>query len=147
MEAFCRHPPSPDIGEREAVELLVGDPARMVEVSQLADQHEVLAAGKGLVDRCELAGEADRLADVGGLRGDVEPVHHGAAVVSLEQRGEDLHDGCLAGSVGAEHSEDAAPRNVEIDAAQHLEIADARISATSPSSSSSCSERSLPTAR
>jgi hypothetical protein len=65
----------------------------MVEVPQLGDQNEVLAAGKDLVDRCELASEADRLADVGGLRGDVEPVHDGAAGVRLEQRREILRGG------------------------------------------------------
>ena len=68
-------------------------------------------------------GEADRLADVGGLRDDVEPVHHRRAAVGPEQRGEDLHDGGLAGPVGAEQGEDAARRHVEVDAAKHLEVA------------------------
>ena len=117
-----RRPAFAGVGESETVELLVGDPARMIEVAQLGDQHEVLAPGENLVDRCELAGEADRFAHVGALRGHVEPVDQGTPGVSLKQRGEDLDDRGFAGSVGAEQSHDAAPLDVEVDAAQHVEV-------------------------
>ena len=50
-----RHPPSPGVGEREAVEHVVGDPARLVEVPKLGDQHQVLASGEDVVDRGELS--------------------------------------------------------------------------------------------
>ena len=62
------------VGEREAGEQVVGDPARVREAPQLGDQHEVLPPGEDLVDGGELPGEADRLADLRGLGGDVEAV-------------------------------------------------------------------------
>ena len=92
-------------------------------MAQRGDQHQVLASGEDLVNGCELPGEADRLADLGGLRDDVEAVHQARSAVSLEQRGEDLDDGGLAGPVGAEQGEDAARRHVEVDAAKHFEVA------------------------
>ncbi len=45
-----------------------------VEVPQLGDEHEVLAAAKDLVDGGELAGQAEGLPDLRRLRGDVEAV-------------------------------------------------------------------------
>ena len=47
--------------ERELLEQLVGPGVDLVavEVRELADQHEVLAAGEVLVDRGVLAGEPD----------------------------------------------------------------------------------------
>ena len=59
-----RRPAVAGIGEREAGEQVVGDRARVLQVAQLRDQHEVLPAGEHLVDRGELAGQADRLAYV-----------------------------------------------------------------------------------
>ena len=64
----ARHPLIPRAGEREAVEHVVGDLARLVEVPEPGDQHQVLAPGEDVVDRGELPGEADRLADVGAVR-------------------------------------------------------------------------------
>ena len=57
-----------------------------------------------------------------GLRGDVEAVDAGGPRVGLEQRRQDLHDRGLARPVGAEQGEDAAPRHVEVDAAQHPQL-------------------------
>ena len=117
------HPPPPGVVEREAGEQVVGDSARLVEVPQLGDQHQVLPSGEDVVNGGELPGEADRAPDVGGLRDDVEAVHHGRAAIGPEKRREDLDEGGLAGPVGAEKGEDAARRHVQVDAAKHLEVA------------------------
>jgi hypothetical protein len=53
---------------------------------------------------------------------DIEPVHAGGALVGLEQGGQDPDDGGLAGAVRAQQREDAAPLDVEVDAAQDLEV-------------------------
>ena len=87
------------------------------------DEHEVLPPGEDLVDGGELSGEADRLPHLGRLRGDVVPVDGDGPAVGLEQRGQDPHHGRLAGSVGAEQGEDAAPRHAEVDAAEHRVVA------------------------
>ena len=55
------------------------------------------------------------------LRRDVEAVDAGRPRVRLEQRGQDPHGRGLARPVGAEQGEDAAPRDLEVHAAQHLE--------------------------
>ena len=90
-----------------------------VEVPQLGDEHQVLPPGEDLVHGGELSGQADRLAYLRRLRGDVEAVDGGRPRIRLEQRGEDPDDRGLARPVGAEQGEDAAPRHVEVDAAQH----------------------------
>ena len=54
--------------------------------------------------------------------GDIEAVDAGRPRVGLEQRGQDLHDRGLARPVGAEQGEDAAPRHVEVHAAQHVQL-------------------------
>ena len=117
-----RHLPRRRVGQREAVEQVVRDRARVLEVPQPGDQHEVLPPGEDLVDGRELSGEADRLPHVRRLRGDIEAVDAGSARVGPEQRGQDLHDRGLAGPVRAEQGEDAAPRHVEVHAAQHLQL-------------------------
>ena len=83
--------PAAGLGEREAREQVVGDPAGVLQVPQLSDQHEVLAAGEDLVDRGELPGEADRLAHV------LRPARRrrsratvGGAGIRLQQRRQDL---------------------------------------------------------
>ena len=53
------------VGEREAGQQVVGDRSRVLQVTELRDQHEVLAAGEHFVDGGELPGQADRLADIG----------------------------------------------------------------------------------
>ncbi len=74
------------VGEREAGEEVVRDRGRVVQVAQLGDQYEVLPSAEYLVDRGELAGQADRLAHIAGLAGDVEALDCGGARVRLQQR-------------------------------------------------------------
>ena len=116
-----RHLPAGRVGEREPLEQVVGDRARVLEVSQLRDQHEVLPTAEDLVHGGELAGQAEGLPHVSGLRGDVEPVDVGRPRIRLEQRGQDPHDGGLARAVRAEQGEDATPLHLEVDAAQDVE--------------------------
>ena len=106
----------------EALEQVVRDRARVLEVPQPGDQDEVLPPAEDLVDGRELSGEADGLPHVRSLRGDIEAVDAGSPRVGLEQRGQDLHDRGLARPVRAEQGEDAAPRDVEVDAAQHVQL-------------------------
>ena len=96
------------IGEVEVVEQIGGGPSRVGDVAQLADEHEVLAGGEDVVDRGELSGHADVLADLGGLGRHVEPGNGRRAAVGLDQRGEDVDDGGLARAVGAEQGEHRA---------------------------------------
>ena len=117
-----RHLPRGRVGQREPIEQVVRDRARVLDLPQLGDQHEVLAPAEDFVDGRELSGEADRLPHVRRQRGDVEAVDADCPGVGLEQRGQDLHDRGLAGPVGAEQGEDAAPRHVEVHAAQHLQL-------------------------
>ena len=117
-----RHLPGGRVGQREPVEQVIGDLARVLEVPQLGDQHEVLATGEDFVDGGELSGEADGLPHVRRLLGDVEPVDAGGARVGLEQCGQDLHDRGLPRPVRAEQGEDAAPRHVEVHAPQHMQL-------------------------
>ena len=122
----------PRLGEREAGEQVVGDRARVLQVAQPGDQHQVLPAGEHLVDRGELAGQADRLAHVAGIRGDVEAVDRGGARVGLQQRREDPHQRGLAGAVRAEQREDAPRPHVEVDAPQHLQVLERLLDAPHP---------------
>ena len=117
-----RHPSVRRLGELEAGQQVVGDLPDVVQVPQPGHQHEVLAPGEDLVHGRELPGEADGLPHVGRLRGDVEAIDGRRPRVGLEQRGQDLHDRGLAGTVGAEQGEDAAPRHVEVHAAQHAQL-------------------------
>ena len=119
-----RDAPSASFDEREADEQLVSDPSGLAEAAQPGDQLQVLAAGQDVVDRRELAGEADRLADLRGLCDDVEPVHGSRAAVGPEQRREDLHDRRLARAVRTEEGEDAARLDFEVDASQDRDIAE-----------------------
>ena len=91
-----RHLPRGRVGQREPIEQVIGDRARVLEVPQPGDQHQVLPPAEDLVDGRELSGQADGLAHVGGLGGDVEAVDAGRPRVRLEQRGQDPHDRGLA---------------------------------------------------
>ena len=53
------------VGEREAGQQVVGDPAGVLQVPQPGHQHQVLPTGEDLVDGRELAGEADGLPHLG----------------------------------------------------------------------------------
>ena len=96
-----------------------------LEVEQRTDQLEVLAPGEQLVDARVLAGEADLLADAGGLRGDVVAATIARAPSAFEQRREDAHRRGLAGAVGAEHAEHGTGPRREIDAVQRLGVPEA----------------------
>ena len=114
--------PSGGIGEVEPFEQLDGPGAGVGrrQVEQLADQHEVLHAGEVLVDRGVLAGQADRLADLARLAGDVETGDPGRAGVGLEQRRQDADRGGLAGAVGPEDAEHGAGAGRQVDAVEGL---------------------------
>jgi hypothetical protein len=101
-------------------------------VTQSGDQHEVLPAGEHVIDRGELAGQADRLAHLAGLRGDVEAVHRGGARVGLQQRRQDPHQRGLARTVRAEQREDAPRPHVEVDAPQHVQVLERLLDALHP---------------
>ena len=117
-----RYPPLGRVGQREPLEQVLGDPSRIGQVSKPRHQHEVLPPAEDLVDGRELSGETDRLAHLRPLRRDVEAVDAGRPTVRLEQRGQDLHDRGLACSVRAEQGEDAPGRDVEVHAAEHLQL-------------------------
>src|SRR5438477_343833 len=72
-----------------------------------------------------LAGEADRGAHGVGLAGDVETEHRRVAGVGREQGRKDAHGGRLAGAVGAEEAEDRPGRDLEIDAVEGGDVAEA----------------------
>ncbi len=116
------HPPVRRVGELEAGQQVIGDLAGALQVPQPGHQHQVLPPGEDLVDRRELPGEADRLPHVRRLRGDTEAINGGHPRVGLEQRGQDIHDRGLARAVRAEQGENAAPRHLEIHAAQHTQL-------------------------
>jgi hypothetical protein len=117
-----RRPPATRLGQREAPQQVIGDRAGLFEVPQPGDQDQVLPPGEDLVDRRELPGEADGLAHARGLRGDVEAVDPGRPGVGLQQGGQDRDHRGLAGPVRAEQGEDAAPRDLEVHAAQHAQL-------------------------
>ncbi len=117
-----RCPPGARLGQREAPQQVIRDRAGVLEVPQPGDQDEVLPPAEDLVDGRELPGEADGLAYVGGLRRDIEAVDPGGPRVGRQQRGQDLHDRGLARPVRAEQGEDAAPRHLEVHAAQHAQL-------------------------
>ena len=102
----------------------VGDGVRLGQVPQPCHQHEVLAAGQDLVDGRELAGEADRRPDARRVGRDVEPGDDGRSRVGAQQRAEDLHEGRLAGPVGAQQRDHAPPRDGEPDVLQDLLVAE-----------------------
>ena len=78
-----RHPPRGRVGQRETIEQVIRDRARVLEVPQPGDQHEVLPPAEDLVDGRELSGEADGLPHVRSLRGDIEAVDAGSPRVGL----------------------------------------------------------------
>ena len=110
------------LGELEAGQQVIRDLAGAFQVPQPGHQHQVLPPGEDLVHGRELPGEAEGLPHLRTLPGDVEAIHGGRPRVGLEQRGQDIHDRGLARAVGAEQGEDAAPRHVEVHAAQHAQL-------------------------
>jgi hypothetical protein len=94
------------------------------ESQEAAEQDQVLPAGELLVDRRELAGEADQLPDRVGLRHDVVPEDRRAPGVGGDQGGEHPDRGGLARAVGAEHAVDGAGRPREVDTVDGAGVAE-----------------------
>ena len=101
--------------------------SRPAEVEQPADH----APGSGvpvsvLVDRRVLAGQPDRLADLGAASATTSwPSTRARAPVGAQQRGQDADGGRLAGAVGAEHAEHRASPRREVDPVERLGVAEA----------------------
>lgn len=110
------------IRQTERGEQVVGDLPGVGQMPQLRDEHEVLASGEDLVDRGELSGEADALAHSDRVCGHIHALHRRGSGIRLQQGGEDAHHGGLTGAVRAEEGEDAALLDLEVDAAQHVQI-------------------------
>src|SRR4029453_17175440 len=106
------------VGQPERVEkfagALGGRPVR--ETQQAPDQDEVLAPAELLVHGGELPGEADRGAHRVRVLDYVVPQDPGGAGVGPEQGGQHAQGGGLAGTVGAEHPEDGARADGQVDA-------------------------------
>jgi DNA-binding SARP family transcriptional activator len=83
---------------------------------QPADQHQVLGAGEGLVDRRVLAGQPDELADLVCRVRDAVTEHRGLARVRGDQGGEHADNGGLARPVRAEQPENLALGDGQVDA-------------------------------
>jgi hypothetical protein len=111
----------------ELVEQLGGASDRLApgHAAELADHHEVLAAGERGVDGRILCGDADAPAHLGRLAHHVEAGDTGRARVGLRQRGEDAHGRRLARAVRAEHAEDRTGCRGEVDAGERLGVAEA----------------------
>jgi hypothetical protein len=110
--------PSGRVRDAERVEQLVrprpgGGPA---VAQQPAEQHEVLPAGELLVDRRQLAGEADQAADRVRLGHHVVPEHAGRTRVRLDQGGQHPDRRRLPGAVGPEDAVDGTGRHGQVDA-------------------------------
>jgi hypothetical protein len=108
------------VGKVEAFQQRVDGAASPVaaQVQQVGHQVQVLLAGQQVVDGGELAGDADGGTDGVGFGGDVAPCDADLAGVGFDQGGQDLHDGGLAGAVGAQQGEHGALGDGEVDAVQ-----------------------------
>ena len=81
-------------------------------------------AGEVLVDRGVLPGHADELADHVRVSTDVDAEDAGLAAVDRQQGREHLEGRGLAGAVGAEHAEDLAATDLEVDPVDRPEVAE-----------------------
>ncbi len=88
------------------------------------DEHEVLLAGQVVVQARVLAGQADALADLPGVRDHVEPEDAGAAAVGAGEGAQGPYRGGLAGAVGAEHAQDGPGGGGEVDAVEGPDVAE-----------------------
>ncbi len=115
------HPPVPGIHELERVEQLARPAARVPppEARQPGDQGQVLVAGSEVVERRELAGQADAAAHLVALADDVEPGDAGVPFVGDDQCRQHPHGRRLSRAVGPEEGEDAACRDSQIDPVDH----------------------------
>ena len=94
------------------------------EALEPAEEVEVLGGGQQLVDRGVLAGDPQELADDVRVAAYVDPEDLRVARLHREQRGQHLHQGRLAGAVGAEHAEDLTAADLEVDAVDGAVVAE-----------------------
>jgi hypothetical protein len=87
------------------------------------DHLEILTAGQNLVDRGELACEADLAADTERIGGDVAAEHNRTTRLRHEQRRERAHERRLAGAVRAQQREHVAPGRDQIEAVERDDLA------------------------
>ena len=97
--------------------------SRAPQPAELADHDQVLAAGESVVEGRVLAGHADLAPHGGGLRDHVVAGHPRLPAVGRCERREDAHAGRLAGPVGAQHAEDGAGADLQIDLVERLSLA------------------------
>jgi len=105
------------VREVEALQQLGGPPARLRrrEVEQTPEHLQVLAPREDLVDRGELPGQAQHLANGRRLAHHVAPEDLGVPRVRREQGREHTHERGLPGSVRPEQPEDRALGDLQID--------------------------------
>src|SRR6185437_4951068 len=89
---------------------------------QPAHHPQVLLAGLRVVQRGELAGQADPTADGRTLAAHVESGHPGPPGVRLGERGQDAHGRGLARSVRPEEGEHATAGDVQVDPVQYAHV-------------------------
>ena len=111
--------------DSEALEQRSGSVPDRVSLHVIEATHdlEVLAPGQLELDRGRLAGKPDAPPDCRSVAHHVVSLDDHAPGVRAEQRCQHAHRGGLAGTVGAEHAEHAASRNVEVDPAQGVHLA------------------------
>ncbi len=108
------------IRERERREQVVGaSPGpRLRHAAEAGEQHQVLPRRERLVDRVELADEADALAHGRRVATHVDPVDARRALVEVGQRGEALHGRRLARAVRSEQAVHGAAFDGEVESVE-----------------------------
>ena len=104
--------------ETDRAEQLLGPPPRLGHAVEAGLDLERLARREEGVEHDLLRDDADRRLGVARMPVDVEAPDRGAAAALVDQAGEDVDQGRLAGAVGPEQPEYLAPRHVEADPVQ-----------------------------
>ena len=114
------HAAARGIGEAEAADQLGGALPGLAprQAEQPGDQHEVVGAGQGFVDRRVLARQADAGAHGLGLGDHVVTEHADPTRIGPQQGGEHAHGGGLARAVRPEQAEHGAAADCEVDAVE-----------------------------
>ena len=120
------HRPADRGGQAEALGQPGGAPGGLAppEPGQAADQHEVVPAVQALVQAGVLAGQPDDGTHRVGAGRHVAAEHADRARVLAQQRGQDAHQGRLAGAVGAEQRGQRPGTDGQIDPAQRADGAE-----------------------
>ena len=92
---------------------------------EAADETQILPVREVAVDGGELACETDAGAHPLRFVGDVEAQHGRLAGVGAEDRRQHPHGSGLAGAVGAEQAEHGCGRDLEVDAVERDDVAEA----------------------